>query len=219
MGLKVHKTGGVIQVANGNLHPPLLQHLIKAVKESLLLLCPGKIGAVGGGKVAEQSLGMNAGQGCDFGAQIRILPGDLKADAAHAGIHGKVKFGGQPHRQSGLGQGQGIGVAVDGGTDIFQNGSGIGLHRGVAQNENGGQDPGTAKLHSLQHGADTEKGTFALQLPGQLNGPVAVGIGLDDSHHRNAHLFPDGIKIGIDPIQVDLNPCVIKIQENPLTWS
>ena len=89
--VKVHDTGGVVQVADGNLYSPLPEHIVKAVEKLCLAFCPGQIGTVRRGKVGEEPLCFYAGQGGNAGALVCGGSSGLEADAAHAGIQGKVK--------------------------------------------------------------------------------------------------------------------------------
>lgn len=57
-------------MADGNLHPPLPEHIVKAVEKLCLAFCPGQIGAVRRGKVGEEPLCFYAGQGGNAGALV-----------------------------------------------------------------------------------------------------------------------------------------------------
>ena len=89
--VKVHDTGGVVQVADGNLYSPLPEHIVKAVEKLCLAFCPGQIGAVRRGKMGEEPLCFYAGQGGNAGTLVCGGSSGLEADAAHAGIQGEVK--------------------------------------------------------------------------------------------------------------------------------
>ena len=119
-------------------------------------------------------------------------------------------------RYRGLGKGDGIFIMENGGTDALGNGSGEGIHRGMAQNQNGGVQTGLPQFHGFQHGADAEEGAFFPQKPGHLDGAVAVGIGLDDGHHRHTGFFPDGVEVVGNGVQVDLDPGAVEIQGSRL---
>ena len=219
MAVKIHQAGGVVQVADGDGNAPAFQHLTEPVKLLGLGFGPGQVGAVGGGKMAENALGMKAGQVGDSRAQVRLCFRHLKADAAHAGVHGEMEMGRQADGLGGSGQGQGILPAVDGGTDILHNSGGEGLYGGVAQDQNGGPQAGPPQFHGFQHGADAEKGALLFQKPGDGDGTVAIGIGLDDRHDGNTGFLGNGIKIPGNGIQVDPHPGVVEIQENQLTYT
>ena len=100
----------------------------------------------------------------------------------------------------------------DGGANTVADGIGEGRHRGVAQNQNRRFQSRPPELHSLQHRADAEESAFILQEPGHLDGPVAVGIGLDDAHHRQTGLFFDGSDIFFNGIQVNDHLGIVVIQ-------
>ena len=213
---KIHQSGGVVQMPDGDHHIPLLQHINEPVKP--LCLGPGtaQIRAVGGGKVAENALRHQSGELCDGGADICVLLGGLEADAAHAGIHGEVEGCVHPCFHSGGGQGGGILVMENGGTDALTDGGGEGGNRGLTQDQNGSVQTSLPQLQSLMDGGDAEKSTFVLKQTGYLNGTVTVGVSLDHCHNRHTGLFPDGIKITLDDIKVNFDTGIVKIQMNQL---
>ena len=53
----------------------------------------GKVSFVRGGIMAENTLAVQMGQGCDLLADIRLFFGNLEANAAHARIYGKMEGG------------------------------------------------------------------------------------------------------------------------------
>ena len=216
---EIHQTGGVVQMPDGDMDIALLQKIAEPVEQLCLPFCPAQIGTVSRGKVAENTLGMEAGQGGDLCADVGILLRHLKTDAAHAGIHREVELGGQTDGLGGIGQGQGILPAVNGGADILHDGGGEGLDGGMAQDQNGGAQTGPTQFHGFQHGADTEKGAFALQQPGHLNGTVAIGIGLDDGHDGNTGLPADPVKVPGNGIQIDFDSGIVEIQEDQLAYT
>ena len=90
----------------------------------------------------------------------------------------------------------------DGGADAQPNGIGEGLHRGVAQYQNGLLDICLPKLQRLQHGADTEKGAVPAEMPRNFHRAVAIGICLDNGHDRYTgpgfyfvYVMPNGVQI------------------------
>ena len=105
-------------MADGDGDALFLKPLIKGVEP--LPLGPGlsQIQTVGGGKVAEKSLGLQSGELGDFGADRRILPGALESQTAHAGVHGEVEFGGGVLPLGLPAQKLGILPAENGGADI-----------------------------------------------------------------------------------------------------
>ena len=209
---EIHHTRRVVQMPDGDVHPPLLQHGIKRRKALRLPFGPGQVGAVGGGKVGKQALRLHMGKGSDLGANVRILLRHLKADAAHAGVHSKMEFACKPQLRRCPGQGQAVLIPVDGGADILPDCLGEGTHRGMAQNQNGLTDPRLPQLQRLQNGADSKKGTVIIQVLRQLHCPVTVGIGLDDGHHRTLGPGLHGIHIVPDGIQVDYQLRRVKSQ-------
>ena len=90
------------------------------------------------------------------------------------------------------------------------------MNQCVAQNQDRVSQIGLPQFQRFQHGADAVKGTFVLQQPRHRNGTVAIGISLDDSHHRNTGFCAYRVEIPPDCIQIDLDPGVIEIQENHL---
>ena len=169
--------------------------------------------------MAEHTLGLNARQGGDFRTDVRVFLRDLEADPAHTRVHGKVEFCRQIQKAGRLGQSLSVLQPVDSGANVLQNRRGEGLRGGVAQNQDGGGEPRVPELQGFQNGADAEEGTLVLEKPGYLYCPVAVGIGLDDCHHRHPGLFPDGIYIVRDGIQVDDHSGSVKIHENQSSFS
>ena len=204
---------------DGNLHAPPAQHSVKFRKALRLLFRPAQIRAVGSGEVAEQALGEQARQAGDPGADIRVFLIYLKADAAHAGIHGEVEPGGQLQKLGGFGQGESVFHAVNRRADALPDGGGERVRRRVAQNQNGGGQSRLPQLHGLQNRTDAEKGAFVLQKPRNLYRTVTVGVGLNHRHNGYTGLFPDGIHIGSNGIQIDFYSRAVKIHRNQLTFS
>ena len=95
MLMKIHQTCGIIQVSDGNMDVPLIQHIAEPVKQRCLLLSPTQIGSICSGEMAEDAFCMEAGKLRNFCTEIGIAFGNLKADPTHAGIHGNVEMGGQ----------------------------------------------------------------------------------------------------------------------------
>ena len=170
-----------------------------------LLGGPGQVGAVGGGEVAEQSLGQQPRHPGNFGAQVGVLGGGLEADPAHAGIHGEVEGGDFALLLGLLGQGQGVLVVENRRADLLPDRGGKGGNGGIPQNQNGGGQAGLPKLQRLQDGGDAEKAAPVLQQPGNGHGAVAVGIGLDDGQNVHAGLGTDGGHVVRYGIQINLD--------------
>ena len=79
MAIKVHQARRIIQMAQLDGNASALEHLIKPVKQLCLGFCFGKVGAIGGGKMAEEAFDFQIGKGCDFGADIRRFLCHLEA--------------------------------------------------------------------------------------------------------------------------------------------
>ena len=167
--------------------------------------------------MAEQTLRLQPGQGGDFGAQVCGFLRDLEANAAHAGIQGKVEGSREQEILGGLGQGQGVLPSENGRADSLPDGIGKGPGRGAAQNQNGIIQARLPQLQGFQHGADAEKGAAILKQPGNLHRAVAIGIGLDNGHNRNAGLGLHRVKIVRNGVQVNTDPGVFEIQGYQLT--
>ena len=142
MLVKIGNAGGIIHVTDGNGKAFLMQQFHKSVEFFRLLPCFAQIFAVCAGEMAENTFCKKSRQAGDLHAQLgRFLRG-LKADAAHAGVDGKME-GRNFTLSDGLpGEGQRIFVMENGGADIFCHRPGeIGL-RGMPQNQNGGLQAG-----------------------------------------------------------------------------
>ena len=59
------------------------------------------------------------------------------------------------------------------------------------------------QLQRLQNRADAKESAAVIQVPGKLNRTVAVGVGLDDGHHRCLNPGLDGFDVVPDGIQVN----------------
>ena len=127
--------------------------------------------------------------------------------------------GGQLQKLGGFGQGESVLQTVNRRADALPDGGGERVRRRVAQNQNGGGQSRLPQFHGLQNRADAEKGAFVLQQPRYLHRAVTVGIGLNHRHDRHACLFPDGIHIGSNGIQIDFYSRAVKIHRNQLTFS
>ena len=189
-------------MADGDFHAPRFQHPVKGIKCGGLLPGSGQIGAVSGGKVAEKPLGRKTGQFHDFPAQIRIFCCGQEADAPHTGVHGKVEAGGLAQLLRCFGQKNGILIGENGGTDVLPDGITIGRDRGMSQHQNGLGKSGAPQLQGLQYGGNTEKGAQRLQMPGNVNGAVTVGICLDHRHHRYSGLVHYRLEVPGNLIQI-----------------
>ena len=104
--------------------------------------------------------------------------------------------------------------AENGGADTQTNGIGESLRRRVAQNQYRPGNSGVPQLQRFGHGADAEKGAPIFQQPGDRHGAVAVGVGLDDRHHRHFGLAADRVKIGRNSVQVNDRPGAV-VGHNP----
>ena len=113
--------------------------------------------------MAEQPLWGQPRQGGNFGADVGVGLCHLKADAAHACVHGKVKGGGNPCFHGRLGQGNPVLPAENGRADPEMNGVGESLRRRVAQNQYRPGDSGVPQLQRFRHGADAEEGAPLFQ--------------------------------------------------------
>ena len=180
---------------DGDFQTLLPQHGIKGGEPLRLLFSPGKVGTVGGGKMAEQSFCHQSGHGSNLDAEIGVGFRYLETNAAHAGVHGKVEPGGQIHKTGCPAQSFRVLKPVNGGTDALPDGGGESVRRGVPQNQNGGGQPCLPQLHGFQNGADAEESTFLLQKSGNLHGAVSVSVGFDHSHNGNPRSFADGIHV------------------------
>ena len=199
-------------MADGDLHTPLLQHLVECLEFFGLGPGAGQIGAVSGGKMAEQTLGLKAGQLGDLGTQICGFFRGLKTDTTHTGVYGKMEGGGDALAHSLGRQRLGSFVVENGGADSQPDRIGESGHRGLAQNQNGGGQAGLPQFQGFQHRTDTEKAAFILQKTADLHSAVAVGIGFDHCHYLGAGLGGDPVEVGGDHIQIDGNIGIVEIQ-------
>ena len=212
--VEVHQSGGIVQVADENADTPAFQHGVESVETFRLCAGAAEVIAVGGGKMAEQPLCGQPRQGGDFSADVGVGFRYLKTDAAHARVHGKVKGCGYPRFHGSPGQGFPVLPAENGGADTQTNGVGESLRRRVAQNQYRPGNSGVPQLQRFGHGADAEKSAPIFQQPGDRHGAVAVGVGLDDRHHRHFGLAADRVKIGRNSVQVNDRPGAV-VGHNP----
>ena len=198
-------------MADGDFQTPGLEHGIKIGKPRCLSPGTGQVGFVSGGEVAEQSFTYKPRKGGDPGAQVGSFLRDLKTNTAHAGVHRKVEAGSLSLGCGCPGQGAGTLPGEDGGTDVLPDGQRVGIIRGGTQDQNGKTDARGAQLHGFQHGADAEEGALLFQQPGNGHRAVAIGVGLDNGHHRDVCLGGDGIYIRFNGAQVNFDPGIVKI--------
>ena len=166
--------------------------------------------------MAEDALRPDTGQPDDGCAALRCLPGGLKTDTAHAGIHREVEIGDLALPDSLLRKSHRVLIMEDSGTHILTHRMLQGRDGHPSQDQDGGSQTCLAQLQSLQHRGNTEESALILQQTGHLNGAVAVGIRLHHCHHRHAGLFLHRPEIGGNGIQIDLYISAVKIQSGVL---
>ena len=89
--------------------------------------------------------------------------------------------------------------------NLLLDGDGVGIHRSIAQNQNGSLHPRLPQLLRLQNGGHSEKAGLIFQKPGHLNGSVAVGIRLDYRHNAVASPAADRAEVFFNRIQINFH--------------
>ena len=101
----------------------------------------------------------------------------------------------------------------DGDADVHGNRSGVAVHRGMAQDQDGLIQPGLPQFRGFCQRADAEKGAIVLNMTGHLHRAVAIGIGFDHRHDLGAGLFVDRTKVMPNGVQIDLDISIIAAQD------
>ena len=96
--------------------------MIKSGITLSLSMGTGQIGTVGCSKMTEKTLGIKPRHLRDFGTQVSIRLCNLKTDATHACIHGKVEGSGFAQFLRGFGKSQCIFIAENCRTDVVTDG-------------------------------------------------------------------------------------------------